>query len=65
MKFSEAPPAKFDPEVRMRDGNNLMVVFTPFQWMAIERKLGRHVGANEISDLILGCFLGGYKIVKR
>lgn len=65
MKLSEAPTAKFDPTVRLRDGKILHVSFTPGQWMQMEKELGRHISGTEISELILGCFTGVYKIVKR
>lgn len=65
MRFSEAPEAKFDPLVRLRDKKILHVSFTPDQWMIMETKLGRHISATEISELILGVFLGEFKIVKR
>ena len=65
MKFSEIPKTKFDPSVRVRDAKILHVSFTPTQWMQMEKELGRHISGTEITELILGCFTGAYKIVKR
>ena len=65
MKFAEHVKPKFDPRIRITDSKNMHIVLTPFEWCGIESSLGRHVGPDEIKELILGLFSGTYKLVKR
>lgn len=65
MRLEEHVKPKFDPRVRLTDMRVLHVAFTPEQWMQMEIQLGRYINAAEIQELILGCFLGTHKIVKR
>lgn len=65
MKLSEHTKPAFDPSVRLREMKVLHVAFTPKQWMQMETALGRYINANDIQELILGCFLGTHRIVKR
>jgi hypothetical protein len=65
MKLGEAALPKFDPEIRLREGRTMYVVFVPEDWYKMELSLGKHISTTEIRDLIMGVFCGTHKIVKR
>jgi len=65
MRIKEHSKPAFDPLARIKDGAPLIVTFTPSDWQLMERKLGYYVGGSQIRELILGVFVGDYKIVKR
>lgn len=65
MKIKEHEKPLFDPTARLREKKPLIVTLTSEDWTVIEVKLGYHINGMQIRELIMGCFNGSHKIVKR